>query len=585
MSASIIDKRGNIIYTAPKIGYTYFSEGLCRVITETTNGEYLSGYINQSGKLVIPFQFEDAGFFNGGVAPVKKNGRWGIINSKGKLICPFYHKKDNSDDVPTIHDGIIRRYEAVPGDREPKLSYIDSEGNIVIDTRGYSYIGDFCNGFAVVENQHREYALINTKGEIIIPFGRYSSIGEVHCGVAEVRQSINGKYCCGYVNTSGVEVVPLGKYEHFYCHKADLCVVCAINGDKCGYIDKSSGEELIPCIYRFNSSSTEAAIHPGFYDDYYEDSMIVIKLKEHVQTTANEIFVYNVKQRKLYYLTDIDDIASHFSEGLCAVKKGSKVGFIDDSCKLIIPYIFDCSNNVSFSVLRFKEDVCPIESPIGIIFINKRGTVIKQFDNLFCRPRYIGDGAFRLDRKNGAGIAIVNVKGDFIFNGYRAELNGPLHSEFPIAVIDQNVSYNNTWRFINKDGKSAFPLKFQEGYTFKNGFAIIDETITSRSTTTTRNNNSATSTSSKSGCYIATAVYGAYDCPEVWTLRRYRDFVLDKTWYGKVFIHIYYAISPVLVKWFGNSSWFITPWRKLLDKIVFSLNECGVDDSPYNDLY
>lgn len=77
MSASIIDKRGNIIYTAPKIGYTYFSEGLCRVNTETTNGEYLYGYINQSGKLVIPFQFEDAGFFNGGVAPVKE---WTVGN-------------------------------------------------------------------------------------------------------------------------------------------------------------------------------------------------------------------------------------------------------------------------------------------------------------------------------------------------------------------------------------------------------------------------------------------------------------------------------------------------------------------------
>ncbi len=32
-----------------------------------------------------------------------------------------------------------------------------------------------------------------------------------------------------------------------------------------------------------------------------------------------------------------------------------------------------------------------------------------------------------------------------------------------------------------------------------------------------------------SGCYIATAVYGSYDCPEVWVLRRYRDYKLSKT--------------------------------------------------------
>ena len=25
------------------------------------------------------------------------------------------------------------------------------------------------------------------------------------------------------------------------------------------------------------------------------------------------------------------------------------------------------------------------------------------------------------------------------------------------------------------------------------------------------------------GCYVATCVYGSYDCPEVWVLRRFRD--------------------------------------------------------------
>jgi len=33
---------------------------------------------------------------------------------------------------------------------------------------------------------------------------------------------------------------------------------------------------------------------------------------------------------------------------------------------------------------------------------------------------------------------------------------------------------------------------------------------------------------SSAGCYIATAVYGSYNCPEVWTLRRYRDIKLKK---------------------------------------------------------
>ena len=54
----------------------------------------------------------------------------------------------------------------------------------------------------------------------------------------------------------------------------------------------------------------------------------------------------------------------------------------------------------------------------------------------------------------------------------------------------------------------------------------------------------------KKGCYIATAVYGSYDCTEVWVLRRYRDYNLDTNIFGKIFIKLYYAISPTVVKLF-----------------------------------
>lgn len=87
----------------------------------------------------------------------------------------------------------------------------------------------------------------------------------------------------------------------------------------------------------------------------------------------------------------------------------------------------------------------------------------------------------------------------------------------------------------------------------------------------------------KSGCYVATCVYGTYDCPQVWTLRRYRDFALAKKWYGQAFIRIYYAISPSIVKWFGNTNWFKKMWRGVLDEMVLSLNEKGYKNTPYND--
>ena len=85
------------------------------------------------------------------------------------------------------------------------------------------------------------------------------------------------------------------------------------------------------------------------------------------------------------------------------------------------------------------------------------------------------------------------------------------------------------------------------------------------------------------GCYVATAVYGSYDCPEVWTLRRYRDFFLAETWYGRVFIHVYYAISPTLVKCFGKTVWFKKIWRGKLDSMVSKLRSQGYADTPYSD--
>ena len=91
------------------------------------------------------------------------------------------------------------------------------------------------------------------------------------------------------------------------------------------------------------------------------------------------------------------------------------------------------------------------------------------------------------------------------------------------------------------------------------------------------------STRNKSGCYVATAVYGSYNCPEVWTLRRWRDEKLAITWYGRAFIHVYYAISPAIVRIFGETSWFQKLWKSRLDTLVYELKGKGYQDTPYED--
>ena len=85
------------------------------------------------------------------------------------------------------------------------------------------------------------------------------------------------------------------------------------------------------------------------------------------------------------------------------------------------------------------------------------------------------------------------------------------------------------------------------------------------------------------GCYVATCVYGSYDCPEVWTLRRSRYYTLSQTWYGRLFIRTSYTVSPTAVKLFGNTKLFKNIFTPLLNKMIQKLNAQGVENTPYHD--
>ena len=85
------------------------------------------------------------------------------------------------------------------------------------------------------------------------------------------------------------------------------------------------------------------------------------------------------------------------------------------------------------------------------------------------------------------------------------------------------------------------------------------------------------------GCYVATCVYGSYDCPQVWILRRYRDNILALSWYGRAFIKMYYATSPIVVRLFGKTKIFRKLCRKPLDALVNQLFKDGISDKPYDD--
>jgi hypothetical protein len=87
------------------------------------------------------------------------------------------------------------------------------------------------------------------------------------------------------------------------------------------------------------------------------------------------------------------------------------------------------------------------------------------------------------------------------------------------------------------------------------------------------------------GCYVATAVYGSYNCPEVWALRRFRDQVLQPYAIGRMFVRAYYAASPRLVCKYGETRWFTRLARPVLNKFVGIIRGSGISDSAYQDYW
>lgn len=75
-------------------------------------------------------------------------------------------------------------------------------------------------------------------------------------------------------------------------------------------------------------------------------------------------------------------------------------------------------------------------------------------------------------------------------------------------------------------------------------------------------------TSEKGGCYIATMTYGAYDHPQVILLRQFRDNTLQTSFAGRLFVKVYYRVSPIMVSRFKGNKSFNRFSRFLLDFII-----------------
>ncbi len=144
------------------------------------------------------------------------------------------------------------------------------------------------------------------------------------------------------------------------------------------------------------------------------------------------------------------------------------------------------------------------------------------------------------------------------------------------SIPDLFGGYTNYDAKGHKVGSSA--PKLFGGYTQRGGNANINRGYVEKP------KQESTGSGSQSGnCYIATCVYGSYDCPEVRILRRFRDRWLSERQLGRLFIRTYYRYSPGLVRRRGNSRSFRTFWKRTLDRFSSYLKKRGYGDAPYDD--
>lgn len=136
-----------------------FIESCISLFVESLSPEkskYSFGFMDKSGKIVIPQVYEDADKFRHGLAPVKRNGLWGYINQKGEVKIPFQFKS------------------AKPFSKSPALAPVEKEN---VGEKGWGYI-DLNGNFIIPVNFYNATEFINGVSEVATEKFKYKSVSK-----------------------------------------------------------------------------------------------------------------------------------------------------------------------------------------------------------------------------------------------------------------------------------------------------------------------------------------------------------------------------------------------------------------------
>ena len=167
-----------------------FSKGLAAV----QNSEHLWGYIDKTGTVVIPCEWEEALEFKSGIARIKKDWKYGWINTSGQTVIDCVWQ----DSADSFSEGL-----AAVKNENGLWGFIDPTGTVILPFEWTGImIPHFSDGLAAVEKDNA-MGYINKAGEEIIPCQYEFCNGFPH-GYALVQDD-SGLF---FIDTTGSEAFP-----------------------------------------------------------------------------------------------------------------------------------------------------------------------------------------------------------------------------------------------------------------------------------------------------------------------------------------------------------------------------------------
>lgn len=184
------------------------------------------GFIDKTGKLVIPFDFTYANGFHQGAAAVRdKKGRWHLIDKKGKQLGEKY------DDVFNVSDGMAKFQVST------KYGYLDNQGTVVIQPN-FADARDFGEGLAAVKIDDKIGFIDKTGKQKIAP--QFLDALKFSEGLCPVQMA--GKKW-GFIDPTGKLVIQ-ATFEEALPFSGERALVQV--GDSIAFIDKTGKFVVAP---------------------------------------------------------------------------------------------------------------------------------------------------------------------------------------------------------------------------------------------------------------------------------------------------------------------------------------------------